>query len=298
MSSPVRLGILRNPVSGRGAGRRWWREIEADLGDFRGARVTVVETVSSETVAQQARELAAVSDVVAAAGGDGTLSGVLAGVLGTDAALAIIPLGTGNDFARTLGLHNDLDKAIYIAAHGTPIATDAIRWTCGGREGWMLNVGGAGFDAVVARRINEGFRFLRGTAAYLAAVAASLAKYRPVEITATLDGDTVRGPAMLVAVANAQSYGGGMKIAPTASIDDGLLDVVTVGDVGPLEFVRQFPKVFRGAHLGHPKVSARAGRHLVLESARPIPVLADGELIGDTPATFELVPGAVRIMRP
>jgi diacylglycerol kinase (ATP) len=163
---------------------------------------------------------------------------------------------------------------------------------------WFLNVAGCGFDAVVARRVNQGFRFLHGTAAYVAAVLHSLATFRPATLRLTLDGDIREERAMLCSVANARCYGGGMWIAPDARLDDGLFDLCLLREVGMVEFLRAFPRVFRGTHTTHPKVTMLRARHIVIESEPPLPVLIDGEVVGTTPAEFILAPHAISVMSP
>lgn len=250
------------------------------------------------------------ADVVAAAGGDGTCSEVLNALVGTNARLGLIPLGTGNDLARSLGLlqvasceigsgtgrleASPLGAALSNLVHGVahPVDLGFVH----GR--WFINVAGCGFDAVVAERINCGFRYVRGTAAYLAATLQTLITFRPAQVRITTDGETRAMRAMLCAVANAQSYGGGMKVCPQAEMDDGLFDICIIGDAGALEFLCAFPRVFPGTHITHPKVTMLQARHVVIESDPPLPLLVDGEVIGTTPAEFTLHPRAIEIMIP
>ena len=236
-------------------------------------------------------------DIIVAAGGDGTISDVMQGVLGTDSALAILPMGTGNDFARTLGLL-DLDGAIDAIASGTIKAIDVGQWRQAGKQGHFLNVAGCGFDACVAERVNTGFRCLHGQAAYAAAILQVLRSYRSLQLSIEVDGERMEQKAMLCAIANAQSYGGGIRVAPTASLTDGLLDLVLVGDLGRLEFLKSFPQVLRGSHLKHPKVFHRRFRDLKLSSSPPSPILMDGELLPTGEVEIQVLPLALRIIVP
>lgn len=294
------IAVILNPAAGRGQGQRRRKELEHLLartaaGLPEPARWEIVPTSGPGSGAAQAAEAAAHgADVVAAAGGDGTYGEVANGLVGTGARLGILPLGTGNDFARALGLARDLEKAVHTLFHGAPRPVDLGR----AGERWFINVAGCGFDAVVAERVNQGFRHVSGTAAYVAAVLHALAAFRPAYMRVTTDGETRELRAMLCCLANAQSYGGGMKIAPEARIDDGLLDLCIVGETGRWEFLRTFPRVFKGTHVTHPKVTMLRARHVLLESDPPLPVLIDGEVIGTTPREFEIVPHAIEVMAP
>jgi len=273
-----------------------WPEVESVL---RAKSPSVrVEPTELGQIARQAKDFAGQADLVVAAGGDGTIHGVGQGLIGTDAVLGVIPMGTGNDLARTLGIPLDPVQAARSLFQSRPTPIDAILYRCEGGEGCCLNVAGVGFDASVAQRINHGFRFLKGTSAYLAAVGCCLATYRPVQLSISLDGTTLEADAMLCAIANAQYYGGGMKIAPEAKIDDGWIDVIVVRGISKLEFLRQFPRVFRGSHLSHPAVQSFRCKRVGIESRLPIPILADGEIVGSTPAEFEIAPRALRVAMP
>jgi diacylglycerol kinase (ATP) len=299
---PRRYVIVLNPAAGRGRGASQRARIEqaieraiARLPAPRAVTWEIVETARAGDGTRLAAEAAASgADLVAAAGGDGTLGEVVNGIAGTGAALAILPLGTGNDFARGIGLHRDLGLALDTLFHGIRRRVDLGR--CGDR--WFINVAGCGFDAIVAERVNRGFRHLRGTSAYIAAVVQSMAKLRAAPMRITLDGEAMELRGLLCAVANAPLYGGGMRIAPDARVDDGLLDVCIVKEASALEFAAAFPRVFAGTHVGHPKVAMFRGRNVRVESDPPLPLLVDGEVIGATPAEFTVAPLAITLMTP
>jgi diacylglycerol kinase (ATP) len=293
--------IVLNPASGRGRGARERAVLESlltevsrrhpDPPDWR-----IVETTGAGSGAQLAAAAARQgAQIVAAAGGDGTLGEVANGLIGTGAALAALPMGTGNDFARHIGLGTDLRRAAQTLFYGVVRRVDLGR-EHGGRR--FINIAGGGFDAVVADRVNRGYRLLGGTAAYLAAVFETLMRFRPVPMQITIDGEVRELRAMLCAVANSRSYGGGMKIAPDARIDDGWFDICLIGAAGKLEFVRAFPRVFTGTHITHPKVTMLRGRQVRLETDPPLPVLLDGEVCGLTPVEFTVEPGALPVLMP
>lgn len=299
-----RVTVILNPVAGRGQGAKRQPALERLLEEsVRRAAVRqgvsereftwrICRTAAPEEAVSLARRAAEEgAQVVAAAGGDGTCGDVVNGLAGTTAHLGILPLGTGNDFARTLGFGTDLARAVDALFSGSPRPLDL--GLANGRR--FLNIAGCGFDAVVAERINRGIRFLRGTPAYLAAVLQTLAAYHPVPLRLTLDGVTHEAPAMLCCVANAQSYGGGMRIAPDARFDDGLFDICLLKAAGRIEFLRAFPRVFQGTHVTHPKVQMFRARRVCIESDPPLPVLVDGEVIGRTPLDAQILPYALTV---
>ncbi len=299
-----RIVVVLNPAAGRGQGARRRAELERKLAatasQTRGnqadcAEWRIVTTTAPGTAGALAAEAAAQgADVVAAAGGDGTLGEVVNGLVGTGARLGLLPLGTGNDFARCLGIGTDLDLAVRTLFSGVPQPVDLGR----AQDRWFINVAGCGFDAVVAERVNRGFRRLHGTAAYIAAVFQTLLTFRPAAMRLTLDGETRQERAMLCTIANSQSYGGGMRIAPDARIDDGLFDVCLLRETGRLEFLRAFPRVLRGTHVTHPKVMMLRARHIAIESDPPLPILIDGDVVGTTPVEFTLSPRAIEVLTP
>lgn len=304
--APVRrIAVILNPTAGRGQARLRRSALEALLqrsvdslpllaeGD--SVRWQILETAAPGGGTPLARQAVAEgADIVAAAGGDGTCGEVVNGLVGSSALLGILPLGTGNDFARCIGLGTDLNQAVRTLFHGRISPLDLGRV----QDRWFLNIAGCGFDAVVAERVNLGFHMLRGTAAYLAAITWSLAHFHPAKMILTLDGEERRMRAMLCSVCNAQSYGGGLRIAPDARIDDGLFDVCVLEDVGRLQFLRAFPRVFRGTHTTHPRFSMQRARCVRVESDPPLPVLIDGDVRGTTPVTFTLHPRALRVLTP
>ena len=288
----MRTVAIVNPTAGRGAAAQKWRQV---LRGWSGP----LETLYTERRGhgtELARTVGA--DRIIAVGGDGTVAEVLNATIETHVPVAIAPFGTGNDLARALHLPRDPAEWIRAFPAFTERLIDSYRWTTGERMGIGANIGGCGFDAVVAERINRGFRGLSGTGAYIAAVLQTLATFRAIDLTIEVDGVGHSVSAMLTATANSQSYGGGMKVAPNAILDDGLLDVVIVGKVGRFEFLRTFPKVFSGRHLDHPQVQAHRGQFIRITSPEPQPVLADGESIGTTPITFEVLPKSLRILAP
>lgn len=296
MLEPRRIRVILNPAAGRGEGARRAAEIESFLAK-----------ASSDLVGEwrvwptrgpgHARELAAQAlaegaNVLAAAGGDGTLNEVLNGAWAGPATFAVLPVGTGNDFARALAFGTDFGAALDALARGAPRRAD-VGFV---NDRAFLNIAGCGFDAMVADRINRGYRSLRGTGAYVAAVVECLCRYRAAEFRILCGEEELTFRAMLCSVANTPSYGGGMRIAPDATIDDGLFDIAVVRETSRFEFLRAFPSVFKGQHTEHPKYLHRRARWVRVESDPPMPVLVDGEVVGTTPATFTIRPGAISVL--
>jgi len=277
------IAVVLNPAAGRGAGRRMRARLEAASRQMLTRpglpiALRIVETTAvrgAEDLACEAIGMGA--DLVIAAGGDGTLNGVINGVGRAGVTVGLIPLGTGNDFARGLGLPRTVEGALAVIAEGRVRSLDV--GLCRSRR--FINVAGCGFDAAVAERINRGLRSVSGTTAYVASVLATLMLFRPADVTVSVDGVQTRGPTMMCAIANGTGYGGGMRIAPDARLDDGLFDVCVIGACTRMEFMRSLPLVFRGAHVDP-----------------PLPVLVDGELAGRTPARFVMEPAGVRFVVP
>jgi diacylglycerol kinase (ATP) len=161
----------------------------------------------------------------------------------------------------------------------------------------VLNAAGAGFDAEVSRRANQRLAGAPARLRYAAAVLAELAGGRPRDFRLRLDGRELETSAWLVAVANSQSYGGGMRIAPAARLDDGLLDVVVIaGELSKPGFLATFPKVFSGRHVQHPAVHVHRAERVDLEAERPVAVHVDGEPAGELPASFQVAPAAIAVL--
>jgi diacylglycerol kinase (ATP) len=217
-------------------------------------------------------------------------------VAGTGVPLGIVPAGTGNDFARAVGVPDDPLAAADAIAHAAGTRpVDLARMTdADGRTRWFGAVLGAGFDAVVNERANA-MRFPRGPRRYDLAVLAELARLRPRRYTLTLDGVSQTIDAVLVAVGNTESYGGGMRICPAADPTDGLLDVVVAGRMGRLTLMKIKPRVYRGSHVDHPLVSCFQARTVTLAAAG-ITAYADGERAFPLPVTVTCVPGALSLL--
>jgi diacylglycerol kinase (ATP) len=296
---PERWTAVINPAAGRGRGRAQLPHISDALA---GVDADVAVYVSADMPDAIRRARAAFDDGrgVVACGGDGLVC-VLAGQAAErEGVLAIVPAGSGNDFARHLEIpRDDVGAAAALLRSGRVEHVDLCRVeTSDGACAWSTTVANAGFDAEANRWANT-VEWLAGTPLYVLATLRTLASYRPQRMRIIVDGDVVDTPAWLVAVGNGRSYAGGMMITPDAALDDGLLDVCVVGRVSRADFLRTFPKVFDGTHTRHPGVILRRGRRVTIEmpdSAESPELWASGERVGRLPAELHAVPGALRVV--
>lgn len=292
----MHVALITNPRSGRQRGPRAAVAAEEVFREA-GWEVEIHLTTAHDDAVRMAAKCAEGGvDAVFAAGGDGTLSQVLTGLLDTGVPAGVIPAGTGNDLARTLGLSLEPALAAAQLVQGAPEPVDLMEID-GGRW-WAVNVLGIGFDSRVAGRMARKSRAVGGIWAYLLAVAGEFAAFRSTRMKLTVDDQHWEGPALLTAIGNARSYGAGMKITPQAEIDDGWLDVVVVGAMSRLQFLRNFPRVMHGTHLSHPAVHTWRGKSIHLEAEEPVPINVDGDLRGETPLSVRVAPGRALLWRP
>jgi diacylglycerol kinase (ATP) len=229
---------------------------------------------------------------------------VVNGIAGIDGVeLAVVHRGTGGDFVRTFGIPRKLEGALDVARGTTTREVDLGRATYqswAGPEGTQLfaNIASAGMSGAVAKRVNETGKALGGRVAYAWSTFAVFSRWRNAELEVTVDGEERRGPMHDVIVANGRYLAGGMKITPDAEPDDGLFDVLLIGDVSKRDLVLTLPKIYRGTHLPHPKAELLRGAKVTIDAPIPLPVELDGEQPGTTPATFEVVPRALRLRVP
>jgi diacylglycerol kinase (ATP) len=233
-------------------------------------------------------------------GGDGTVNEIANGVGGTDAELAVLPGGTGQDFARTHGIPSRFDEAVRVVLDGETRTIDLGRVELeSGTTRFFANVGSAGMSGAVARRANSMTKAFGGRATFFYALTREFLAWQNTRVLVELDDGVRReGPMHDVIVANGNWHGGGMKLAPEARQDDGAFDVVTIGDVSKVDFVTTAPKLYNGRYLSHPKVELLQSSAVTISATEPLPLEVDGEPIGETPARFEVVPSALRLRVP
>jgi YegS/Rv2252/BmrU family lipid kinase len=295
----VRVLLVHNPSAGGGRARRVAPEVAGRLAAD-GVEVDRHQTRSLTDARLAACEAAGSVDAVVAVGGDGTVGACAAGLVDAGppgwppvrAALGVVPAGGGNDAARSLGLPADPVAAAGLLPRLRRRPADLA--SVAGRA--YLNVAGAGFDSEVNRIANQRLGWAGNRPRYVGAVLAELVVGRTAQFRLSLDGQATEPRGWLVAVANGPSYGGGMLVAPRASLADGLLEVVVIHEIGKLEFLRTFPKVFSGGHVQHPAVAVHRAAHVELDADRPLAVYADGEPAGTLPATFTVRRAAITVL--
>ena len=296
----LRIALAINPAASFGSKRSVGPAVAAAL-EASGHEVIVLAEPNFELLRRETArvfEPGHTVDALVVVGGDGMVSMGVNIVAETEVPLGIVPTGTGNDTARTLGLPIDdheaaivrLDEAIARGAR----RIDLGRVRQGGLTTWFAGVVSAGFDAVVNERANRMTR-PRGAQRYTIALLRELLSFRPIHYSLQIDGIAQKTEAMLVSVANGRSIGGGMRITPEAELDDGMLDLFIVDRMPKIRLLRVFPKVFRGEHTDLPEVHISRVRAVTLE-ADGIVAYADGERIGPLPVEVAVVPGALNLL--
>ena len=293
--TPQRTLVIVNPAAGGGRAAHRWRGLRATA---RAAfRFEEVETSGPGDATRLAREAATSGYThLLAVGGDGTLHEVVNGTALSGVSVGLLPLGTGNDFARSAHLLRSAEQLLAGLASGRHRVIDL-----GLVHGqYYLNVAGVGFDAEVAREVNALARKGGGTIPYLLTAVRDAFRYDPPLLTLTVGDGPARPPqaCLLVAIGNASAYGGGMRVCPGAVLDDGLLDVLTVREIRAWAILGLLPKVFVGRHLGHPQVKYERAAEVHIEGPPSVALHADGEIVGGLPATFTVVPRALALWVP
>ena len=215
----------------------------------------------------------------------------------------MIPRGTGGDFVRTHGIPRRLEDAVAVARDGQTRPIDLGRasyraWAGGDEQSYFANIGSAGMSGAIAKRANETSKALGGKVSYLWATVTVFARWRNDDVLVTIDGERREGRMHDVVVANGRFFGGGMMICPEAEPDDGVFDVLLIGDLTKRDLLVTLPKTYRGRHLPHPKAELLRGAVVEVDAPQPLPVELDGEQPGTTPVRFEVDPKALLLRVP
>jgi YegS/Rv2252/BmrU family lipid kinase len=287
-----RLAVIVNPTAGAGRALAALPRIRGEL-DRLGADYQVLETSSADHAKLEASAARERGDTVGALGGDG-LVGTLAGTLcGSDSPLAVLPGGRGNDLARVLGIPTEPEAAARIAVEGVehPIDVPEVDGVS------YVGIASCGFDSDANRIANEA-KVVRGNLVYLYAALRALAAWKHATFTVLVDGREHRVTGYSVIVANSKAYGGGMYVVPHAELDDGKLDVMLSSGGSKLHFLTNLPKIFKGTHVGDPRISFVRGEEVEVSADRPFVVYADGDPIGELPVRIRVAPRALRVLVP
>jgi YegS/Rv2252/BmrU family lipid kinase len=241
-------------------------------------------------------------ELVVAVGGDGTVNEIVNGLIEAavhDVALGIISTGCGSDFIRSLGIPRDYRQACLRLVNPRKVRVDigVIEYQSHGNPArrFFINAAGLGLDGEVVETVLKNPRFCQGTIPYLLGLFRTLAAFHNKDVTLRIDDGSEDSRVCSVVVANGAYFGGGMKVTPEADISDGLFEVMVVGDIGKLELLQAFPRIYRGTHVTHPKVRMLKATQVRIESQDRVLIQADGELLGELPATFQILPAALSI---
>ncbi|MGN6587685.1 MAG: diacylglycerol/lipid kinase family protein [Solirubrobacterales bacterium] len=286
------LTLLVNPSSAGGKSLKLLPQVEAAL-DARRVAFRVEKTRSLAHGAELALRAAELGEVPVVVSGDGLLGAVGGAMAGTEARLGLIPAGRGNDMARALGIPTEPEAAVetLLAGHSRTIDVGEAN----GKR--FLGIASIGFDSECNRLANE-THWLRGNLVYAYSMPRTLLGWRPARFTLAVGEERKRISGYFVAVANNSVYGGGMYIAPDAKLDDGEFDVVSIGEVGKLRFLRGLGDVFKGTHIEREEVSVFRAPRLELDASRPFPVYADGDHLTDLPVSLRVLPRCLSILVP
>lgn len=295
--------LIVNPVAGAKRTAKKWPQImrllksiglhfEHDLTEAPGHA-----TELAKSAAEKGYEL------VVSVGGDGTINEIVNGLYAAgniaDVMLGIISTGTGGDYIRTIGIPRAYQEACQCFINPGKLTVDVgvVEYVrdCRAVKRLFVNFAGLGFDAEIVKATTQKFKALNSTASYLMGLLTTLLFYKNKKVSLIVDGEAVEGKVCTVLMSNGKYGGGGMLAAPDADLTDGLLDVLIIGDLSKPDLLWSLPRVYKGTHLTHPKVTMRRAREIEILSTAPLSLQADGELLGELPARFYVLPAALNI---
>jgi len=296
--------IIVNPVAGAGRTAREWPRI---MNLFKGQGLNFEHDITEAPghAVELARDATKNGyETVISVGGDGTINEIVNGLYiaggNKDIVLGIVCTGTGGDYARTVGISRRYEEACMRIFQPKRITVDlgVVEYANNGNkmERIFVNFAGIGFDAEIVRRTTRNFKALGSTVSYLLGVFSTLVAYRNREVKLIIDGEEMEREVCSVIANNGRYGGGGMFTAPDADLTDGLLDLLIIGDIGKADLIRSLPRLYKGTHLTHPKVTMKKAREIEIKSTYPLNLQADGELLGELPARFRVLPSALNII--
>ncbi len=291
----MRILVIVNPVAGGGKTlrllprvKRWFAQSSHEL--------TYEVTATPEEMRSKILDASAKGmDAVLLSGGDGTVHQALPAIVETGLPFGYLPCDRGNDLIRNIGLPPDLKNTCSFLSAPSFRQVDLPSIN---QKTPFVAIAYVGFDAEVSRLANDHQGYFGGTLGYIICVLKALKNFKPFEVEITIDDQTWRERVMMISVANAPFYGGGMKIVPQAIMDDGLLDICIVREISKFELLRQFPKVFKGTHVTHPRITMVSGRRIKITSEEERELFADGEYAGKLPVECTIGNRRVRVLVP
>lgn len=296
--------VIVNPIAGASSTFRKWPQIRQMLGHI-GFSFDYQYTECAGHAIELAYEAASGGyRYLVAVGGDGTINEVANGILNTknaaETSLGVINTGTGSDFVRSLHIPRSYSQACPILNSDSRMRVDVgvAEYYKNGKKlkRYFINSAGIGFDAEAANATNSFPKFIKGTFPYIMGLLGTLAKYQNKEVKIIVNGKEESKKVLSVVVANGRYFGGGMLVAPKAELSDSLFDVLTVGDMGKFDLLKTFPTIYKGTHIHHPKVHVQKTNQISIESEEKLLVQADGEIIGEGPVKFSMVPSALNVV--
>jgi len=295
--------LIVNPIAGAGKTAKKWPQImdllksiglhfEHDLTEAPGHAIELAKSAAKKGC-----------ELVVSVGGDGTINEVVNGIYEAgsiaDVKLGIINTGTGRDYIRTVGVPFSYQEACKCLMSPRKLTVDVgvVEYISAGQmvKRLFVNFAGLGFDAEIVRTTTQKFKALGNTASYLMGLFTTLLFYKNKQISLIVDGEAAEKKICTVLMSNGKYGGGGMFAAPDADLTDGLLDVLIIGDLSKPDLLWSLPRVYKGTHLTHPKVTMKRAREIEIRSAEPVSLQADGELLGELPARFYVLPAALNI---
>lgn len=296
--------LIVNPAAGAGSSAKKWPQIMSLLKSI-GLNFEHDMTEASGHAVELAKSAAKRGyELIISVGGDGTINEIVNGLYEAgnlkDVLLGIISTGTGSDYIRSVGIPRHYRDACQCFVNPRKLVVDLgiVEYTSDGRmvKRLFVNFAGLGFDAEIVRATTQRFKALGSLPSYLLGLLTTLVSYQNREISVKLDGKTDTRKVCTMVMSNGRYAGGGMLAAPQADPMDGLLDVLTIGDLSKPDLLWSLPRIYRGTHLTHPKVTVEQAMEIEVQSRQPMSLQADGELLGDTPARFRVLPSALSIV--
>lgn len=296
--------LIVNPTAGAGRTAKKWPYIKALLKNT-GLRFEHDITEAPGHAIELAKS--AVNKgykLVVSVGGDGTINEIVNGIYATgdmkDVELGIIGTGTGSDYIRTIGVSKYYQESCHHLMNPMKKSVDLglVEFTANGQPAKRIfaNFAGLGFDAEVVKATTRKFKNFGGKPAYLMGLLSTFATYKNRNIHITMNGQSEDRKVCTIVMSNGKYGGGSMLLAPDADPSDGLFDVIIIGDVTKPDLLRSLPRIYKGTHLTHPKVTVRRTDLITISSDEPMAIQADGDLVGEAPARFTVLPSALNIL--